>query len=862
MIKHNTLSIKDRACNVALTHFKKLYLGVHEEMESLDGMGGNAFISTIPFPFDFADGGTCIPKLFETLLNSGILCKQDQEYFFCHQMFRDCLAAIHCINSIGISFDEDVAALSEKALSEDVLQFMIELDSEHRVDSYWRLLDRSFFPEKKSMTRINLIRLFDLRNLHSLSAVDFSGKDLRNISLNSFMLSSGNKGARFCRAKLSEATFSSPATHFSTITAITLTDDFRYIISGDCNGIVVVYDTELSQAIMNRKYFPSHNVAVKKLMINESYLYICYANGYTVAVDINFEEDPEPRVLTSDQNDVLVDADIICDELYLAFPHRILKGDSARFPDTAAGYSEVQTFEAFELKCIACSEESERIFCGFSDGRIAILDLLHDELDSDWLVLNEPVKSLVCDEFALYGVTGEGKVLKWDIDSAQPALNWTWDTSNAGEASIIRLSGKGDYLFSASNEGDLIRVDTRNGKIQHSYQSGAQREPIHTLCLSSDDAYLITDSLGNTPVMRDVKNTENSFKTFSSETSGPIYAINVSKNGKYAIAQNSTNYGIEYAVWDLEKEMLCYVPITLSSVWGNAKSISDNGRMLYLGQGEQFYFFDLEKKLSEQVTKPADVYDGWMYALLIDDDTDTVFMGVDNNRIYLIDSNTGAYRAVSHEFESTVNCFYSDASSGYIYAGDRTGKIHRLDKQGNSVYTYSLDVFSDWVNDICTADDGNTIYAGLDNGYVIRIDANTGKTDPVWRQQPKRRWDKPCIRYVTVDKETDCIIAVSGDCDVYMIDQQEQRMTKTTNFKTRYSGEIEICSFAQIENSSYVLVGDKKGDMHLYDATSDTMIKDYHRIPNAFIVGCDFAKVDCGEDEHMLKDLKSSGGKV
>ncbi len=857
MLKNNSFLLKEQFCNVAMTQFRKAYLQIFERIDELNDRALNReFIGSIPFPLDFYDNNTCTSGLFDILLNSGVLCKSDNEYYFCHQMFRDCLAAVHCLNSVYLSNREDVFALSEKVLSEDVLRFIADIDSDHKIDTYWRLLDKVFVPDKKSMTRMNLIRLFSLHNDNSLYSIDFSGKDLRNISLNSQMLSSGTKGARFCRAKISNATFSSPATHQCSITAITITDDFRYIISGDRNGTVIVYDTELSQAIMKQRYFTANNSAVKKITIHNSRLYIFYANGYSLSVDLNFEESVNAEILMTEQNDVFVDACFIFDELYIAFSHSIFRVNDSSEHDV------VVSFEESTLNCIAFSEEDETIYCGLSDGSIAILDLLHEELEYNWLNPSDSVKSLILYEDSLYGLLADGKVMKWDVYSVEQDPSWFWDTSNAGEANIILLSGKGEYLFACSNDGDLIRVDSRTGKIQHSYQSGSQRFVVHAICISSDDAYLISDSPDNTPVIKDVKNTDNLLRNFSHKSSGPLYAINVSQNGKYAIAQNSTDTGIEYAVWDLEQGRICYVPVTLSAIWGKAKSISDDGSMLYLGQGEQFYCFDFEKELSEQENKPLEVYDGWMYALLIDEETHTVFMGVDDNRIYFVDLKSGTLKSVSPPFESAVNCFCADKHSDSVYVGYRNGTVNKIDKNGNVLQKYDLYEFRDWVNDICVSDNKTSIYVGIDNGYVIEINADTGEIKPVWHQKPKRRWDRPSISSVTVDNTNNCIVAVTGDCDVCSIDINDFGSIRSVKVKSGISHLFDICSFAQIKGSSCILVGDKEGDMHLYDTNEERIIRSYHRIANAFVVGCDFAKADFGGDMQFADDLRSSGGKM
>ena len=63
---------------------------------------------------------------------------------------------------------DDVSALSEKFLPDEVLKFISDIDCNRMLESYWRKLDRDFIPAEESKTRINLIRLFAQRNNNSL----------------------------------------------------------------------------------------------------------------------------------------------------------------------------------------------------------------------------------------------------------------------------------------------------------------------------------------------------------------------------------------------------------------------------------------------------------------------------------------------------------------------------------------------------------------------------------------------------------------------------------------------------------------------------------------------------------------------
>lgn len=852
MVTHSMMRARYRDFCMGLSNARAFYTDILLNDRYIDSGARNC--ENILFLQDYVnqlqDG-----DLIEFFRKTGILEYQaDGYYSFFHQSFRDCLAATHCLNEIRLRPKSDNKALERYILPDGVLRYINDLADPGELDSYWRRLDTEFHPSPKSKTRMNMIMLLYLQNNASLSKVDFSKKDLRDISLNGFSLSDGLNGAKFRRALISNYTFAPPIVHTDYITAIAINPEGNYIVSGSNNGEIIIYDAAMAQPIGSFRYKDGTTSAVKAVIGWNGHLCICYANGLVLLTE-NWDNPNASKVLMEAvPGDSILGACLYEDSLFLAFYFRLVRIDLTEPIQPKI----VCKFENVDLTCIASCDNSDYLYCGCSDGSIIKYDVLTNETDR-WQGHADSVYCLAVKGNYLFSCAADHKVLRWNINEDKPDENWNWDIVNARTAYRIAISEDERYLLAASTDGNLTRINASSGRVEHFYQFSATRGIIHTICVAPDGGYLITDGPNNSLVVRRITGNDPVYKDQSRHTGSGVAAINVSANGKYAIMQILNDRSIECTAWDLEKAIPYYRPIILRSLRGLKKAISSDGRLLYLGQGENFMMLDTQNPGTDS-SNALERYKGWLFSILLHERTKTVWMGCNDRYVYQLNLEDASLKLKSNELDATINCFCETDSTDIVFAGDWAGSIHKMGPDANILASLHLGQNA-WVNDLCTSYDGEYVYAALNNGWVIKTDTNLSQVLSQWQYKGKRRWDKPSVESLTVDQESNILIAISGDDVAFVLNPNDLSVKKSVDLRSRIKRLQPMRSTAQIKGSGCVLIGDENGDMCLYDLLNDQMIKTYHKISNICLVGCDFRGAIFPNDGILKEEIRQSGAK-
>lgn len=162
-------------------------------------------------------------------------------YGFRHQNFRDCLAAIHCLNMIVPQSGKTPEAWKDYVLPEEILQYINELDEADRVEELWRRTGDGREMKDSGYTIYNIVEFFKVKYKYDLSGISFAGQDLRGISLNGVKLCSKLHSADFRKAWIAESTLL-PQGHKSFINCIAVTSDGKYVVSGSQDGTIIKWD--------------------------------------------------------------------------------------------------------------------------------------------------------------------------------------------------------------------------------------------------------------------------------------------------------------------------------------------------------------------------------------------------------------------------------------------------------------------------------------------------------------------------------------------------------------------------------------------------------------------------------------------
>ena len=194
-----------------------------------------------------------------------LFIRNETTYSLMHQQFRDALAAMHLINLSYCS--EQLPNEWKTNVDYYVMQFVAELSDKHEADHLWEM--NRVLTQHVDAATINMLELQKTKRNYDFTELNFSGLDLRNISLFPYILpGSANlrlpqKGVLNDRMMVSEKTFY-PEGHSSEVSSICITPDGRRIISGSYDCSIRIWDMDSGQCVNT---FVGHTSAITALAI-------------------------------------------------------------------------------------------------------------------------------------------------------------------------------------------------------------------------------------------------------------------------------------------------------------------------------------------------------------------------------------------------------------------------------------------------------------------------------------------------------------------------------------------------------------------------------------------------------------------
>ena len=185
--------------------------------------------------------------------------KDNDIYTLMHQQFRDALAAMHLINRIYAT----PGLPDEWAETIDfyVMNYVADLATPGEADTLWER-NRCLNPPNDAST-VSMLELQKRKRNYDFSELNFSGLNLRSISLVPYCLPGTNKlllpvkKSQNKNLAVSQKTFY-PDGHWSKITSMSITPDGHRIISSSWDGTARVWDMATGQCLMtlDNEYHP------------------------------------------------------------------------------------------------------------------------------------------------------------------------------------------------------------------------------------------------------------------------------------------------------------------------------------------------------------------------------------------------------------------------------------------------------------------------------------------------------------------------------------------------------------------------------------------------------------------------------
>ena len=183
--------------------------------------------------------------------------REEKRYGFLHQNFRDCLAGLYLVNQTEMAAEDELPEVWMQSPSHLALPYATELMGADTADRLWEVnrKDQQYGEpgyEKNHTATCTLLELQKMRKPLP-TALDFSGMDLRGLSLTRY-LGKGEINLKLFResrltrsTKLDWRTFQSEG-HTAPVNCVAVLPDGR-VVSGSSDNTLRVWDTDTGQCL-------------------------------------------------------------------------------------------------------------------------------------------------------------------------------------------------------------------------------------------------------------------------------------------------------------------------------------------------------------------------------------------------------------------------------------------------------------------------------------------------------------------------------------------------------------------------------------------------------------------------------------
>jgi len=487
-----------------------------------------------------------------------LFINNEGEYRLIHQQFRDALAAMHLINSIHLS-DGKLPKEWESYVDNYVLQFVADLISEKDAIWLWEQ-NRATTPSIENATR-NQLRLQGLLHNNDFSHLDFSGLDLRNISL--FAFKSINETVKYytettiklplhkdrmSKTKLSDKTIS-PEGHEGSVNAIAITPDGKYIVSGSSDKTIRVWNAENGAQIM---ILVGHEKDVNAVAVDKDGRYIISGSsdktiriwdlktGLQIGEPLLGHMDTINSVAINNECTRIVSGSSDNTVRVWDFKKRMEMGDTKMKHDST-------------VSAVAITPDGHRIVSGSMDNTICLWDL------ESGVRVGEPIKGHVFSVNAITLVPDGSHIISGSNDKT--IRIWNTETYNSNDEKIIECPYGPVFCLATTCDGtrvvsgsgsNYISVWNANTLKSEIPPIKGHKTYVNSIAVTPDGKRIISGSADKTIGIWDLNSGE-SMIPIEEGHSEAIYSVIVTNDDRFIISRSSDKL---IRIWDLETRTL------------------------------------------------------------------------------------------------------------------------------------------------------------------------------------------------------------------------------------------------------------------------------------------------------------------
>jgi len=779
-------------------------------------------------------------------------------YGFRHQNFRDCLAAIHCLNMIVPQSGKTPEAWKDYVLPEEILQYINELDEADRVEELWRRTGDGREMKDSGYTIYNIVEFFKVKYKYDLSGISFAGQDLRGISLNGVKLCSKLHSADFRKAWIAESTLL-PQGHKSFINCIAVTSDGKYVVSGSQDGTIIKWDLRTGNVAGGPWHVEGD---VRAIAIAPDNTYILWGGNQPIIHKWDLEtgkELCEPWRPWKKEEENFVSRIYMTVDGQFAFVSGIHGHGILLNADTGESAGGVPELVSGRLGKVIFTPDNRYAVSSNLSGDLFKWEFLTGELVwakknagmFDYLELTMDGSHLVC-------LVGEDICRVWDIDTGN--ISYEYKLLFECESKTMVLTPDGMYAIICPDHYTPVKIDLITGK-----QIGAlwERMPdrLIELVITPDGRFVIGVTYNNEIYKWD---------TSTGELVGQIWRlwnasvtdIAVSKSGEFFYSAAEDGLVSKWEVktgrplWVSEKEHKGAVAcIRLTSDEKYLLSGSEDGTIIKwntdwgIPEGDAWY----EKSET-----------GAVRTLDITSDTKYVISGSDDGNFRKWEFATG--KKVGGPWDGYFNKQNNvriSRDDKYFFCGYATFYLRSPEVDYISVWDINTGEiicpkYHSYIPGyarITLSSNENTVFGGVPNGSLFK-----GNTSPVQNYMEVKKFGYG----VHLSKITGIALTSNDSCIYCSVSNGEIGRWQTyglfSEIFVNIHPDFPTCLDIFMDNSK-LIAGCSDGTIRIWDLGTKELLRVFRRIPNCNICGCQFQGA-LFENKELQSFVNASGGKT
>jgi len=643
--------------------------------------------------------------------------KNNAEYSFLHQVWRDYFAAVYLKNSI----DYDVADGFEHQISDNIQQYVGEIVREYDFENKTDILSPMSPIEAFMQRNCNILSPLAVRLCIEIMKKSRNGKiialydnlDLKYINFHNYNF----QGSSFNNSKVYEHNFL-PQGHTGSVKSVCYSPDGKRIVSGSYDKTIRIWDAETGKQI--GESLEGHTDCVNS---------VCYSpNGKRI---VSGSEDTTIRIWDAETGKQIGEplegyagVKSVC---YSPNGKRIVSGnndETIRIWDSKTGKQIGKSLEGHTgtVNSVCYSPDGKRIASGGSDETIRIWNAETGKQIGKPLVGHIGSVNSVCystDGKRIVSVDDDEIILIWD---AKTGMDIELLTEHMSFVNSVSCSPDGKRIVSGSNDSKIRIWDLKTGnRIKlldgHKYS-------VNSVCYSPDGKRLASGSSDNTIRIWNVE----TGKQIGEPLEGYIdfvESVSYSPNGKRIVSGGSDE---TIRIWDAEAGKQVRKPLEGHKRGISSVCYSPDGKRIVSGSwDETIRIWDAEtgKQIGESLEGHIVEVNSVGYS---PNGKRIVSGGCCDETIRIWDAETG--KQIGEPLEGhafgIISVSYS-ANGERIVSGSLDETIRIWNAETGKQIGEPLEGHMNFVKAVCYSSDGKRIVSGSCDKTIRIWDSKTGK---------------------------------------------------------------------------------------------------------------------------------------